>query len=84
MYNNNIVTLDRIVSDINNLTNGTPVNASECAADTAEELAAWYAKDAQRSAGYEMSEEAAEAHLQVLIDAGAQFSVSEAMSLAAA
>lgn len=78
MVNFNGKTLVQVVE----LINESPVQGFE--EHTPEFLAAAYAVDAQSESGYEMSQEAVEAHLNVLVENGAEFDYQNAVNRALA
>lgn len=68
------------IEEIVNHTNNSPLQGFEW--ETPELVAATYAVKAQEENGYPMDENAAYVHLDVLVDAGAEFDYSEAVKLA--
>lgn len=71
-------TLEQVVEQINN----SPVQGFED--HTPEFLAAAYACDAQEESGYEITQDAIEAHLDILSENGAEFDYQEAVKVALA
>lgn len=71
-------TLEQVVEQINN----SPVQGFED--HTPEFLAAAYACDAQKESGYEITQDAIEAHLDILSENGAEFDYQEAVKVALA
>lgn len=75
-YDFGITNLQGVVESINN----SPVQGFE--QYTPAFKAASYAYEAQIASGYEISEEAIETHLDILVEAGAEFDYFDALSIA--